>query len=42
MALHGGWSSNWAYIYPYTNPWYYHNATTDKSETKPVKGSCDQ
>lgn len=39
------WPGLWyhpAYIYPYANPWYYHNATTDKNETKPVKCGCDQ
>lgn len=39
MVLHGCWSSSWAYIYPYANPWYYHNANTDKNE---VKCDCDQ
>ncbi|RYP20904.1 hypothetical protein DL765_002554 [Monosporascus sp. GIB2] len=28
------------YMYPYRNPYYYHNATTDRNETKPVVCAC--
>lgn len=30
-----------AYAYPYHNPYWYHNATTNKNETKPVSCLCD-
>ncbi|KAI0007627.1 hypothetical protein F4779DRAFT_496990 [Xylariaceae sp. FL0662B] len=30
-----------AYVYPYTHPYYYHNATTNANETKPVTCVCD-
>ncbi|KAI8628979.1 hypothetical protein F5Y19DRAFT_435732 [Xylariaceae sp. FL1651] len=30
-----------AYSYPYTHPYYYHNATTNQNETKPVNCVCD-
>ncbi|KAI0446532.1 hypothetical protein F4803DRAFT_547256 [Xylaria telfairii] len=33
--LHGAW------VYPYTHQYYYHNATTDMNETKPVICVCD-
>ncbi|KAI8955632.1 hypothetical protein F4801DRAFT_273923 [Xylaria longipes] len=33
--LHGAWA------YPYTHQYYYHNATTEKNETKPVICVCD-
>jgi hypothetical protein len=39
----GFWGSYWllgAYSYPYTHPYYYHNATTNKNETKPVDCLC--
>lgn len=32
---HGAW------VYPYTHQYYYHNATTDMNETKPVICVCD-
>ncbi|RYP60688.1 hypothetical protein DL771_010419 [Monosporascus sp. 5C6A] len=28
------------YMYPYRNQYYYHNATTDRNETKPVVCAC--
>lgn len=31
-----------AYSYPYHHPYTYHNATTDKNETKPVECLCDK
>jgi hypothetical protein len=30
-----------AYSYPFYHPYYYHNATTNKNETKPVNCLCD-
>ncbi|GAP85285.1 putative conserved glycine-rich protein [Rosellinia necatrix] len=30
-----------AYVYPFYHPYYYHNATTDKNETKPVVCVCE-
>lgn len=38
------WPGVWyhpAYLYPYNNPWTYHNATTGNNETKPVTCGCD-
>ncbi|KAI5864799.1 hypothetical protein GGS23DRAFT_463961 [Durotheca rogersii] len=31
-----------AYVYPYTNRYYYHNATTNQNETKPVSCVCER
>lgn len=31
-----------AYSYPYHHPYTFHNATTDKNETKPVECLCDR
>jgi hypothetical protein len=36
LWLHG------AYMYPYAHPWAYHNATSNRNETKPVLCGCDQ
>lgn len=38
------WPGIWyhpVYMYPYGNPWTYHNETTNANETKPVKCGCD-
>lgn len=37
------WPGLWlhpVYLYPYTYPWTYHNATTNTNETKPVQCGC--
>lgn len=39
------WPGVWyhpVYIYPYTHPWTYHNATTNSTETKPVDCGCEE
>ena len=40
--LGGAYLAHGAYMYPYAHQYHYHNATTDKNETKPVVCVCGQ